>query len=115
MSISHVNYVVLGYKLGFGTLAESIYDNHDLLYGKNVEIGFINDGMCGEYSVFGKIIAQTDDTYFGEATFDGFTMIQHDDFESWDTEGIKILAANLGVIPHTVMPEPSIIIFTHTK
>ena len=42
---------------------DKFWENYGLEYNKDALYGCISDGMCGEYAVFGAVLARFDDGY----------------------------------------------------
>jgi hypothetical protein len=40
---------------------DEFYDNHELEYNDDLEIGWVSDGMGGEYAVFGLVLERFDE------------------------------------------------------
>jgi hypothetical protein len=118
MGVNRTDYIIFGFKV---SPKEIETRNIDLWTGKylpylegqkDILYIIINDGMCGEYLVFGKLINQAVD-YEGTT----FTVISYKDFFD-DEENKKVTQAFIDLFGKEVYDtlddeEPQMLVFSH--
>ena len=81
MGVDRTTYLVYGIKMPYSIMDEyKVWDNEDtylpFIEGwEGTELSLIIDGMCGEYCMFGKVIAEAKEGIFSEVNIE--------DMKSW--------------------------------
>lgn len=116
MGVYRIDYIVYGWKLPYKLKDSKGIINFDddkfLPYiegRKGVKYTIIRDGMDGKYTVFGKLIKQTDSDDYNCGW--GFTNL---DFSNHNTEEIKSKYREVfNLEENEIMTEPYLFIFSH--
>lgn len=118
MGVDRTDYIIFGFKLNPEELKRkniNLWDEKYLPYRegrKNIPYSIIHDGMCGEYTVFGKVINSTGD-YEGTS----FTVINYKDFfdDELNNELIQDFIALFGKELYETLDEeePQMLVFSH--
>ena len=112
MSVDRTDFIIYGWKLPYELKNENgdidLWDDKFLPFikgHKGVEYSLISDGMCGNYTVFGKLLGQaTDDS-------DGWGFINLD-LSAINSEEVKSKYKELFEID-IIPSEPYLFIFSH--
>lgn len=116
MSSTRTDYIILGYKLPYGFFKDQGIDLDSAKYDDPTlwpdKYKIINDGMNGEYIVFGEVIQQSEeymDVDFHEIGRDYFT----DDRLNEVDDKFRALFGDTVFFSISTRPTPKLLIFTH--
>lgn len=114
MSTTRTDYIILGYKLRYGFFEDQGIDLDSAKYDDPTfwpdKYKIINDGMNGEYIVFGEVIQQADEyegLEFYEAEAPG------DDQLNAIDDMFRKLFGDAVFFSISARPTPKLLIFTH--
>lgn len=110
MGVNRIDYLIIGYKLPYNVVKdwwEKPYE--DYIDGLN-DVHIITDGMCGDYAVFGKILAQSEHNDWEGWNFVEIKNEIDNDYSKVEKEFVKVFD---GLLNFEDYIKPKIILFSH--
>jgi hypothetical protein len=119
MGVDRTDYIIVGYKMNPEELKEKGINTWDDKYLPFIEghpgvpYALINDGMSGEYAVFGKVIQRAEEWEgfkFQEITAADFATVSSFEAVALADKVVELFGA---VYTHDNIPKPSMFVFSH--
>lgn len=115
MSTTRTDYIILGYKLPYGFFKDQGIDLDSAKYDDPTlwpdKYKIINDGMNGEYIVFGEVIQRADE--FDGFDFHRFSVNLFTDHRIDEVTGMFVQLFGYDAVDSLENQTPSLLIFTH--